>query len=103
MLILTCNLDQYLILTRETKQRQKKIDDEVMLANCDVKKKSLKLKISNTAFTLLLCVKVSFLQKNADFLQKSADISQINWALVLKGIFSEIKYVGVFWCQISSF
>ena len=55
----------------------------------------------NTTLTLLLWVKVLFSQENADFLQKNADISKINRALVLKGIFSETTYVGV--VQISSF
>ena len=35
-MILTWNLDQQLKLTRVTRQRQKKIDDDVMLTNCDV-------------------------------------------------------------------
>ena len=35
-MILTWNLDQYLKLTRKTKQRPKKIDNDVMSANCDV-------------------------------------------------------------------
>ena len=49
-------------------------------------------KISNTAPTLLLWVKVLFWPKNADFLQKYANISKIKGALVLKGIFSETTY-----------
>ena len=51
------------------------------------------LKNLYTVLTLLLWVKVLFLWKNADFLQKNADISKIKTALVLKGIFSKIKYV----------
>ena len=35
-MILTWNLDQQLKLARVTRQRQKKIDDDVMLTNCDV-------------------------------------------------------------------
>ena len=35
-MILTRNLNQQLNLTRKTKQRQKKIDNDVMSANCDV-------------------------------------------------------------------
>ena len=35
-MILRWNLDQYLNLTKETKQGEKKIDDDVMLANSDV-------------------------------------------------------------------
>ena len=61
------------------------------------------LKISNTALTPLLWVKVLFLLKNADFLQKNADISKIKRVLVLKGIFSETKFVCVLTYQISSF
>ena len=38
------------------------------------------LKISNTALTLLLWVKVLFWTKNANFLQKNADISKIKGA-----------------------
>ena len=64
-------------------------------------------KISNTALTLLLWVKVLFLPKNADFLQKdavflqkNADISKI---LALKGTFSETRYVCVLTGQIWSF
>ena len=60
-------------------------------------------KISNTALTLLLWVKVLFLPKNADFLQKNADISEIKEALVLEGIFFETSYVCVLTYQISSF
>ena len=41
-----------------------------------------------------------FGQKNAGFLQKNADISKINTALVLKGIFSETTYAFVLTCQI---
>ena len=37
-------------------------------------------KISNTALTLLLWVKVLFWTKNAIFLQKNADISKVKWA-----------------------
>ena len=48
-----------------------------------------------TALTLLLWVKVLFSQENADFLEKNADISKINRALGIKGIFSETTYVGV--------
>ena len=40
-------------------------------------------KISNTALTISLWVKVLFLPKNADFWQKNADISKIKMALVL--------------------
>ena len=40
-----------------------------------------------------------FCQKNADFLQKDADISKINGAFVLKGIFSETTYVYVLTCH----
>ena len=47
----------------------------------------------NTAFTLLLWVKVLFLPKKGDFLQKNADISKIRKVLVLKGIFPETTYV----------
>ena len=42
-------------------------------------------KIFNTAFTLLLCVKVLFWPKNVIFLQKNADTSKFKRALVLKG------------------
>ena len=56
-----------------------------------------------TALTLLLCVKVLFLQKTTDFLQKNIDISKIKRFLVLKGIFSETTYQCVFTYQISSF
>ena len=52
-------------------------------------------KTSNTALTLLLRVKVSFLPKNSDFLQINTDFSKIKMALVLIGIFSEAKYVCV--------
>ena len=53
-------------------------------------------KKSLTALTQLLQVKVLFWPKNADFLQKqNADISKIKRAHVLKGIFSETKYVYV--------
>ena len=49
-------------------------------------------KISKTAFTLLLWVKVLFWTKNASFLQKNADISKIKEAKALTGIFSETKF-----------
>ena len=50
--------------------------------------------ISNTAFTLLLCVKVPFLPKNANFFcKKNAGISKIKMVLVLKGTFPENAYV----------
>ena len=55
-----------------------------------------KSKISNAALTLLLWLKVLFLQKNAD-------ISKIKKALIPKGRFSETKYVCVLMYQISSF
>ena len=61
------------------------------------------LKISNTAFILLLWVKVLSLIKNANFLQKNADISKIKWVLVLKGIFSKTMFVCVFRYQVLSF
>ena len=61
------------------------------------------LKISNTAFMLLLSVKVLSLIKNEDFLQKNAGISKIKWVLVLKGIFSKTRFVSVFPYQILSF
>ena len=35
-MILTWNVDQQLKLARVTRQRKKKIDDDVMLTNCDV-------------------------------------------------------------------
>ena len=35
-MILTWNLDQYLNLTKETQQHQKKIDYDVMSISCDV-------------------------------------------------------------------
>ena len=60
-------------------------------------------KISNTALTLFLWVKVPFLQKNAEFLQKHSAICKIKRALALKGIFSETTYMGVLTYQISSF
>ena len=60
-------------------------------------------KISNTALTLLLWVKVLFWTKNANFLQKNADISKIKGALALRGIFSETKYGCVLSCQIWTF
>ena len=54
--------------------------------------------------TLLLSVKVLIKpQKNIDFLQKNADISKIKWASVLKGIFSETKYVRVLTSKIWRF
>ena len=59
--------------------------------------------INNTAFTLWLWVKVLFLPKNTDFFQENAGISKIKNALVLKGIFSETKYVCVLTSQIWSF
>ena len=61
------------------------------------------LKISNTALTLLLLVKVLFLPKNAAFLQRNAGISKIKRALVLKGIFPETTYVRVMAYQVPSF
>ena len=56
-----------------------------------MQKLKAKLKISNTALTLLL--RVLFWLKSANFLQKNADISKIKRALVLKGIFSETAYL----------
>ena len=53
-------------------------------------------KSSNTALTLLLCVKILFLLKNSD-------ISKIKRTLVLKGIFSETTCVRVLTYHISSF
>ena len=51
-------------------------------------------KISKTALTLLLWVKVLFLPKNADYCKKrNANISKIKRALVLKGKFSKTTYV----------
>ena len=49
------------------------------------------LKISNTALTLLLWVKVLILPKYADFYAKKkyAETSKIRRVMVLKGIFSE--------------
>ena len=41
--------------------------------------------------------------KKADLLQKNADISKTKRVLVLKGKFSETKYVWVPTCQIRSF
>ena len=52
-------------------------------------------KFRNTSLRLVLCVKVLFWPKNADFLQKNADISKIKRALVLKVIFSETRYICV--------
>ena len=43
------------------------------------------------------------LPKTVDFLQKNADISKIKRASVLKGIYSETKYVHVLTYHISSF
>ena len=59
-------------------------------------------------FITRLCVPVyvylvPFLPKNADFLEKNPDISKIKGILVLKGIFSQNKYVCVLTYQISSF
>ena len=54
-----------------------------------------KIKISNTALILLVCVKVLFLQKTAGFLHKNADISKVKRVLVIKNIFSETKCVCV--------
>ena len=119
-MILTWNLDKQLNLTREMRQRQKKIDNDVMSLNCDIivffrfmanlqssrsrildawsiksfinsnllsyKTWKQNLQISNTAFILLLRVKVLFLPKNAGFLQKIAKHKEF---LVLKGIFSK--------------
>ena len=59
--------------------------------------------ISNTAVTLLPWVKILFLSKNADFLQINADISKINKALELKGVFYETKYECVLTYQILKF
>ena len=36
VMILILNLDQKLNLTRETRQRQKKLDNDITAANCDV-------------------------------------------------------------------
>ena len=55
------------------------------------------------SFTLLLWVKVLFGTKNAIFLLKNADISKINAAQALKGIFSETTYECVRTSQILSF
>ena len=62
-------------------------------------------KISNTAVTLLLWVKVLvlFLLKSAIFFSKNADISKIKRDLVLKGIFCDTTYVCVLTYQISGF
>ena len=60
------------------------------------------LKISNTALTLLLLVKVLFLPKNAAFLQRNAGISKIKRALVLKVTFSETTYLCVLTYQVWS-
>ena len=58
----------------------------------------------NTAFTLLLWVKVLFLTKNVNFLQKNANNSEINRVLVLiKDIFYVTIYVFVLMYQVSSF
>ena len=60
------------------------------------------LKISGTALTLLLWVKVLFLQKKKMllFCKKNADISKIKRTLVLKGKFSETTYVCILTYQI---
>ena len=118
-------------LNKWSKTRSKKFDDDVMTANCDVSviflqfianlgpfgsripdessvKRTFSLKenfylTKTEKSTLLLWVKVLFLQKNAHFLQKNADISKIRSALELKIIFSETKNVSVVTYQVSSF
>ena len=50
-------------------------------------------KICNTAFTLLLWVKVPFLPRNAKFLKENAEISKIKAALLLQAIFSKTTYL----------
>ena len=50
----------------------------------------------------MLCVKVLFFSKNADFLQKTPDIRKIKKVLVLKGIFPEITCVCVLIYLLSS-
>ena len=59
-------------------------------------------KISASALILLLWVKSS--SKNANFLQKMLSSAKLRgFCLVLKGIFSETKYLGVLTCEISHF
>ena len=50
-------------------------------------------KISNTALTLSLWVKVLFWPKSIYFLPRNVDFCKNKRALVLKGIFSETAYV----------
>ena len=45
-------------------------------------------------------MKLPFLQKSVDLLQKNTDISKIKRAFVLKGIFSETKFLFVLTCKI---
>ena len=66
-------------------------------------KNGKQLKNCNIALTLLLWVKVLFWSKNGDFLQENTGISKIKRVLVLKGMFSETKYMCVLTCQISIF
>ena len=47
------------------------------------------LKLSNTALTILIWVKILFLPKNCYFLLKNVGISKIKTDFLLKGIFSE--------------
>ena len=47
------------------------------------------LKLSNTALTILVWVKILFLPKNCYFLLKNVGISKIKTDFLLKGIFSE--------------
>ena len=67
-----------------------------------MQKLKTELKISNTALTLLLCVKVLFWPKTLIFGKKNADISKIKRVLEIKAIFSETTYVSVLTCQVSS-
>ena len=54
----------------------------------------------NAALILFHWEKVLFLPKYVDFLQENADISKIKGLLVLKGIFSETKYLCILTYQI---